>query len=510
MKTIDTVEATALETSKIELAEKRKNLHQGIESKLIPKDGVYQNINSEVSGNLARWLGIEAADGIEIRRAFDAAKQMLNGIEVDGNKTLGLKEISNWKINSKYKYQNLKQHAGYSAEVISTTKENLLSQREGLKIKTFRADDRPDLFPKNDEHVDKIRVNQNGKVIERIQMKFVGKDGASCLSKLASKNYDKYFNEGKVDKIEIPKDYYDEIKSNNLIETKIKRLENQLERVQADGNTEAAKGIQNRIDRYHKIDQMLERSTVSSTEAEYATKHPERYSAKLFAKDLAAAGNEVGVKSGLFAAGISFTVSAVDNVSSFIDGKISAEKVVTEIAKDTGTAGALGYGTAFVSTAVSQTLSQSSSALIQRVGGSCLPAAVVSFAVDSYDSISDFAQGEIAVPELAHDLGESAASVAGSFAGGAAIGAAVGTFAGPVGNIIGGIAGGVVGCAVATEVYETAVQVGTEGAQVLADKAEEFANAAVDLVRDNIPDKLNDVKAAFNDFTKNCNLPFSV
>ena len=59
MKTIDTVEATALETSKIELAEKRKNLHQGIESKLIPKDGVYQNINSEVSGNLARWLGIE-------------------------------------------------------------------------------------------------------------------------------------------------------------------------------------------------------------------------------------------------------------------------------------------------------------------------------------------------------------------------------------------------------------------------------------------------------------------
>lgn len=51
-------------------------------------------------------------------------------------------------------------------------------------------------------------------------MKFVGKDGASCLSKLASKNYDKYFNEGKVDKIEIPKDYYDEIKSNNLIETK--------------------------------------------------------------------------------------------------------------------------------------------------------------------------------------------------------------------------------------------------------------------------------------------------
>lgn len=308
----------------------------------------------------------------------------------------------------------------------------------------------------------------------------------------------------------IDKDHYDEIKKNNLIGEKIKGLEKQLGRVQADGNTEAAKGIQNRIDRFHKIDQMLERSTVSNKEAEYATKHLERYTAKLFAKDLVAAGNEVGVKSGLFAAGISFTVSAADNVSSFVDGKISAPKMVTEIAKDTGTAGALGYGTAFISTAVSQALSQSSSTLIQRVGGSCLPAAVVSFAVDSYDSISDFAQGEIEVSELTYDLGESAASVAGSFAGGAAVGAAVGTFAGPVGNIIGGIAGGVVGCAVATEVYETAVKLGAEGVLALSDKVEEFANATVDLVRENIPDKLEDVKEAFNDFTKSCNLPFSV
>ena len=94
--------------------------------------------------------------------------------------------------------------------------------------------------------------------------------------------------------------------------------------------------------------------------------------------------------------------------------------------------------------------------------------------------------------------------------GGAAVGAAVGTFAGPVGNIIEGIAGGVVGCAVATEVYETAVKLGAEGVQALSNKAEEFANATVDLVRENIPDKLEDVKAAFNDFAENCNLPFSV
>ena len=49
-------------------------------------------------------------------------------------------------------------------------------------------------------------------------------------------------------------------------------------------------------------------------------------------------------------------------------------------------------------------MSQSSSALIQSVGGSCLPAAAVSFAVESYDSISEFAQGKIDGAELAYIL----------------------------------------------------------------------------------------------------------
>lgn len=506
----DTVENKALEAVQFDLAEKRELLHRETESKLKPKDGIYQNVHSDVSKNVARWLGVNDVSEAETWRSFEAAKQMLNGVENDGQKTLGLKDISKWKINPEYQDQNLKQHAGYAAEVISTTKENMLSQRNGLKIKTFRADDRPDLFSKNDQYVDKIRVNQNGEILERIQTKFVGKDGASCLSKLASKSYDKYFNDGKVDKIEIPNDYYDKIKKENLIGNRIKNLEKQLERVQADSSEEVIKSVQNRIDRYNKIDQMIERSTVSSKEAEYATRKPQRYTAKLFAKDLALAGNEVGSKSGIVAAGLTFTTSAVDHVSDFIDGKISTEKMIAEIVKETGAAGVLGYGTAFISTAVSHALSQSSSTLIRKVGGSCFPAAVVSFAVDSYDSISDFAQGQIVTSELACDLGKSATSIAGSFTGGAAVGGVAGSVGGPVGTAIGGIVGGVVGCAVATEAYETAVKLGAEGAQVLGNKAEEFANSTVELVKEHIPDKLNDVKIAFNDFARECKLPFNV
>ena len=45
-----------------------------------------------------------------------------------------------------------------------------------------------------------------------------------------------------------------------LIPDKISKLEEQLKHVQENGNTEAAQKIEARIDRYKKIDQMIERA----------------------------------------------------------------------------------------------------------------------------------------------------------------------------------------------------------------------------------------------------------
>lgn len=219
--------------------------------------------------------------------------------------------------------------------------------------------------------------------------------------------------------------------------------------------------------------------------------------------------HEMGVKSGLVAAGLTFTVSTVDNVSSFIDGEISAEKMVTDIVTETAEAGAIGYGTVFISTAVSRAMSQSSSALIQSVGGSCLPAAAVSFAVESYDSISEFAQGKIDGAELAFDLGDNAASIAGGIAG-AKVGAAVGSFAGPAGTVAGTLVGGMVGCVVASETYATAVEAGVEGAEVLADKAEALAQNTIDNVKEVMPEKVGEVADAFNNFIDSNKLPIKI
>ena len=219
--------------------------------------------------------------------------------------------------------------------------------------------------------------------------------------------------------------------------------------------------------------------------------------------------HETAVKSGLVASGITLAVSTVDNVSAYIDGEITAEEMVVDIVTETAAAGAIEYASEFISTAVSQTMSKSSSALIQKVAGSSMPAAVVSFAVESYDSVSAYAKGEIDGEELAYELGDNAASIAGAMYG-ASVGAAIGSVAGPVGTVAGSIVGGVVGAAVASEMYATAVEVGAEGVEFLAQKAEGLMQSTVELVEQNVPEKLNEVKGAFGEYINKFNLPFSI
>lgn len=219
--------------------------------------------------------------------------------------------------------------------------------------------------------------------------------------------------------------------------------------------------------------------------------------------------HETGIKSGLITAGITLTVSAVDNISAYIDGEISADEMIVDIVSETAAAGAIEYGSELISATVSNAMSKSSSALIRKVAGSSLPVAVVSFAVESYDSVSAYTRGEIDGGELAYDLGENAASIAGAMKG-ASIGAAIGSAVGPVGTIAGGLVGGVVGAVIATEVYATAVELGMQGAEFIAEHAEGLMKDTVELFEEHVPEKLDEVKAAFNDFISEFNLPFSL
>ncbi len=232
---------------------------------------------------------------------------------------------------------------------------------------------------------------------------------------------------------------------------------------------------------------------------------------------------ELGLQAGIVAGGLTCVISTVDNVSSYMDGEITAEDMVVDIVKDTATAGAVAGGTTFIGTVVAQTMAESSIGLINSVAGTCLPTAAVTFAVVSYSGISDFMQGEIDATELAYQLGDNAATLAGGMAAGsvagsagAVAGAVVGSIAGPAGTMVGAtvggvagtIAGGVVGCVLASEVYETAAQYGAQGAEILAEKAGQFASVTVEAVKEVDPEQIDNVKNAFNDFLGKTSIPF--
>lgn len=151
--------------------------------------------------------------------------------------------------------------------------------------------------------------------------------------------------------------------------------------------------------------------------------------------------------------------------------------------------------------------------MLQSLGNSSVPAAVISFGVTSFDTVSDFAEGKIDARELAYNLGENASGVAGGMAGAAVAGAVVGSVVPGAGTVVGaavGVVGGMVGTAVASEAYECAVETGSRGAGILKDKMIEMASKTVETAQTELPDHVEDVKNALNTFAETNHLPFKV
>ena len=508
----DSFEKLDIKISETDTAKRLSNLHKGFESRY---SGTYEYYTS-VSETAKRCLAIslnweESAITPELLpKLFDSAKKMIEGEIVDGEKTRGLKDLHGMKKNNKFKHQIERQRAGFAAELISTWKENAQALKDGTGTTTYRVDDLSEEFKKranelgesfrkNDPYVDKIRVNAKGEIIERIQSKFVGGDAKGCLQKLLSKEYDKYFLDGKVDTVEVPKDFYGDI--NMLIGERKIKLEKQIEYLKtAVGKEEILEKRLSQLERLKSVENMIKPSTVTYNEAKFAVNHPKIYAVKLFTDKVIESGHGAGIETGLEASALATAVSTVDNVQKYIAGEITVEEAVKDIIKDAGLAGIGGYGTGFVEKVIADSMSASSHTMLSKMSKAGVPAAIVTFGVESFDITVDFAKGEITASEYAYDLGKNAANVVGGVAGGTMLAGL------PGGQMIGSM----VGCAVAAEAYVTAVEYGGKGVDLLAEKAQEMADKAVDAAKTEIPDKVDFVRTAINDFAAENNVPIRV
>lgn len=248
------------------------------------------NENAATSVNAGIATGLTEISG----RYGEASKEFLvalDGVDNATGKTLhrSLKDIANYKINPEFEKQNLKQQAGYSAEISSVAKknaENIINNNQGRYART------DDIGRVNDQFVDIIYSDGSG-----IQMKMIGNSPQGCLDGLAKVEYEKYLYANKVTKIEIPKEYFADVKI--LCDSKIQNLAEQIQTMQEKGvSPEAIEKVKRQLEKYKLIKEKISESELTIGEALEARQNPEKYTYK----QMAGISHRAGLRGAAFGA----------------------------------------------------------------------------------------------------------------------------------------------------------------------------------------------------------------
>lgn len=399
---------------------------------------------------------IEGASAEVIQRYGSAIKQhyvAYSGVDNEAGRELskGLKSISKSKVNNKDYDRNIKQQAGFSAEVKSTARKNAKKIIDGESTRTIRTDDRGCV---NDPLYDHVEVDVMGNIIEGSgsQMKFVGNTPEELLAKLNGKKFQKYIDADAL--LDIADDDYDALMGVNgnpgIIDQKIEKLKKQMEHAEKEGNTELAKTKRSQIDKYNRIKKNLRKSGLTKKEAIFARQHPVLSTVK----DVTQVAHQAGKEQAKYGAIISGSISMIKNMVSCIKGEISGEEAAQNIIVDTGEGAAMSYVTAFAGSVLKGGMQNAPSTYLRTLSKTNLPAVLITTTCSIGKTLHRYMQGDIDGVECIEELGEKGVGEIGS-AMFASIGVAVVPSTAPfVLGVIGGIAGATFGYAAASAIYQ--------------------------------------------------------
>ena len=396
--------------------------------------------------------GIAGAAYETVQRYGSATKQHFvaySGVDNEAGATLvkGLKQISKEKINPNYEFQNIHQQAGFSAEVKDVARSNAERIIERETTRKVRTDD---LGRVNDPLYDTVSIDANGNIIAGpgAQMKFLGAsekdptglgDATRALERLQSKKFEKYLEHDV--KIDVPADQYD--KMIQEANTKIEELFHQLENQRNAGNTTQVQKIQDKIEKLEKIKRNLGKSSVSSDEAVFARLHPGMSTAK----DIAKISHRAGIQTAETAAIIGGSVSIVKNLVAICKGETEPREAFTNVAKDTASTAAVGYGTGFAGSAIKGAMQNSKSQYVQELSKTNVAGTLVAVSVSATKTLTRYFKGEIDGVECLEILGEQGTGMVSS-----AMFSVIGQIAIPI-PVVGGMIGGMVGYALSSATY---------------------------------------------------------
>ncbi|MFQ7234893.1 MAG: hypothetical protein ACLRPU_08485 [Enterococcus hulanensis] len=391
-----------------------------------------------------------------LNRYSDAGKQFkvaYDGIDHGTGKALhqGLKGISESKVNPEYAEMNVKQQAGYSAEVLDTAKQNAENIKRNNANRVFRTDD---VGRVNDTKADQITLDVNGNVVDgtEVQMKFLGVDAKgrhNFVNKISTRKCQDHYPDGK---FRVPSDQYDAIKKE--IQEKIEKLNNQ----------DLPQNQQERLRYLKKVEKNLEKSKVSIDQAKESRLNPE----KVTIKEISETAHEAGVKAAKVGAVVGCGTSLVTNFVDVLRGEKTPEDAAKDVIITTGKSGVTSYVTGLSDTVLASVMKNSSKEIIRTLGERNAPAYIIQTAVSTTKSIVRVCKDEISINEFFEEIGRSGTVLISS-----AQGAIIGQVLVPV-PVVGALLGGLVSSLLCGVIYDYVTELA--GMKMLNEEVDSFRN----------------------------------
>lgn len=401
--------------------------------------------------------GVALSANETVSRYGSASAEFIKGYTGTDNQTgqrfaKGLADIAKHKVNPDpvEAAKNIKQQAGYAAEVATTSHDNAEAIIQGSKVRTSRSDDLPQ-YGRNHNVVDRVQV-LNGEIIDgsQTQMKFVG-DRDLLFERIARE--DGKFARYRGIKLELPSEQFDG--AEQYCRDKANELRQQADKVQQKGNPEAADKLRQKAANYEQLADNVKDSGLTTEQAIFYREYPEIATAL----DIARTSHRAGMEGAKYGAIIGGCISLLQNGLSAAQGVKEKGEAAKALVVDTAKAGALGYGTAFAGSAIKGAMQQSAKQSIRTLAETSAPTLVVNICISLGSSVKRYVTGEISEAQLLTEVGEKGAGMLSS-----GMMAALGQLAIPV-PFVGAAIGGMIGYTLSSLFYQSALEA-ARGAEI--------------------------------------------
>lgn len=395
----------------------------------------------------------------------------------------GLAEIAKHKVNDdpRYAAQNIKQQAGFSAEVATTSRDNAESIISGSKVRTSRTDDLPQ-YGKNHNVVDRVQL-LDGQVIEgsQSQMKFVSNRN-QLLDDIARE--DGKFTRYQGTRLELPSEQLDGATDYCREQARQRRMN--AEKAEARGNSEAASKLRREADNYDKLAQDVSDSGLTTEDAIYYREHPELATLR----DIGRTAHRAGLEGAKYGAIIGGSISVLQSCLAAAQGEKDIGEALKDLGIDTAKAGTLGYATAFAGSALKGGIQQSGNQVVRQLANTSAPTLAINICLSLGGSVKRYVTGEISEAQLLAEVGEKGAGMLSS-----GMMAAIGQLAIPV-PFVGAAIGGMIGYTLSSMFYQSALDA-ARGAELSREHL-----ARVRVIEAAARERINFEQAQLDDFVR--------